>query len=170
MKESKTARYLGKYCVAGAGPHNESCKNSSTTSGISMHEFPKLGNHLRNAWIQFVRRHRMPDWQPSPFSCLCSAHFEEQYFNQRLDLGLQINSDNKTKRLLGRSCAIPTIDTVRSVGTSTTVSKRERRQVMKFCCIYLYWQNICNEIEIKTIGIINRFKNVFNRFFVMQIS
>ncbi|CAB4036724.1 Hypothetical predicted protein, partial [Paramuricea clavata] len=28
------------YCVAG-GPNNESCKNNSTTPGISMHEFPK---------------------------------------------------------------------------------------------------------------------------------
>ncbi|CAB3987393.1 THAP domain-containing 2-like [Paramuricea clavata] len=76
---TKTTKNLGKYCVAGA-PNNESCKNNSTTPGISMHEFPKPGNQLRNLWIKFVRRHRMADWQPSPYSCLCSAHFDPQSF------------------------------------------------------------------------------------------
>ena len=46
---TKTTKSLGKYCVAG-GPNNESCKNNSTTPGISMHEFPKPGNRLRSSW------------------------------------------------------------------------------------------------------------------------
>lgn len=125
---TKTAKYLGKYCVAG-GPNNESCKNNSTTPGISMHEFPKTGNLLRSLWIKFVRRHRMPDWQPSPYSCLCSAHFEQQYFHQRLDLGLEISDNITTKRLLDRSCAVLTIDRVQSVKNEDQVSQRERRQV-----------------------------------------
>ena len=65
-----------------------------------MHEFPKPGNQLRNLWIKFVRRHRMADWQPSPYSCLCSAHFEPQCSHQRLGLGLEICSNITTKRLL----------------------------------------------------------------------
>ena len=55
---TKTTKNLGKYCVAG-DPNNESCKNNSTTPRISMHEFPKPGNQLRNLWIKFVRRHRI---------------------------------------------------------------------------------------------------------------
>ena len=42
----------------------------------------------------------MADWQPSPYSCLCSAHFEPQCFHQRLGLGLEISSNITTKRLL----------------------------------------------------------------------
>jgi hypothetical protein len=70
---TKTTKNLGKYCVAG-GSNNSSCKNNSTTPGISMHEFPKPGNQLRNLWIKFVMRHRMADWQPSPYSCACVLH------------------------------------------------------------------------------------------------
>jgi hypothetical protein len=125
---TKTRKNLGKYCVAG-GSNNESCKNNATTPGISMHEFSKPGNQLWNLWIKFVRRHRMADWQPSPYSCLCSAHFEPQCFHQRLGLGLEISSNITTKRLLDRSCAIPTIDTVEPDRTSHPVSQRERRQV-----------------------------------------
>jgi hypothetical protein len=110
---TKTTKNLGKYIVAG-GSNNWSCKNNSTTPGISMHEFPKPGNQLRNLCIKFVMRHRMADWQPSPYSCLCSAHFEPQCFHQRLGIGLEISSNITTKRLLDRSCAIPTIDTRRT--------------------------------------------------------
>ena len=42
----------------------------------------------------------MPNWQPSSLSCLCSADFEERYFQQRLDLGLEISDNVTTKRLL----------------------------------------------------------------------
>ena len=57
----------------------------------------------------------MPDWQPSSYSCLSSAHFEQRYFYQRLDLGLEISDNIMTNRLLDRSCAVPTSDMVQSV-------------------------------------------------------
>ena len=124
---TKTTKYLGKYCVAG-NSNNESCKNNSSTPGISMHEFPKPGNRLRNLWIQFVKRHR-PNWQPSPYSCLCSAHFEQQCFHQRLDIGVENTNKPTTKRLLDRSYAVRTIDTVQSDRVPYLISPRERRQV-----------------------------------------
>lgn len=126
----KGRKYLGKYCVAG-GPNGASCKNNSSTVGISMHEFPKNGFSLRKAWIKFVQRHRH-NWQPSSYSCLCSAHFEASCFHQRIDANLEDTSTAKTKRLLDRSLAIPTIDTVSSERTSDAVSSRERRQVREY--------------------------------------
>ena len=146
---SKSTKYLGKYCVAG-GPNNESCKNNSTTPGISMHEFPKPGNRLRSLWIKFVRRHRMADWQPSPYSCLCSAHFEQQCFHQRLDLGLEIGSNITTKRLLDRSCAVPTIDTVQSDRNPQLLSQRERRQV-KYCITYTDIHNLICKFHVRLV-------------------
>ena len=93
-----------------------------------MHEFPKKDSSLRKSWIQFVQRHRH-DWQPSAFSCLCSAHFEASCFHNRIDINLEGTSTTRTKRLLDRSLAVPTIDTVSSVRTSDAISSRERRQV-----------------------------------------
>ena len=131
VQAGKGKKHLGKYCVAG-GPNGASCKNNSSTVGISMHEFPKkVDSSLRKAWIKFVQRHRH-NWQPSAYSCLCSAHFEASCFHQRIDVNLEDTSTTKTKRLLDRSMAIPTIDTVSSERTSDAVSSRERRQVREY--------------------------------------
>ena len=40
-----------------------------------MHLFPKSNEKLRNTWIKFVQNHR-PNWQPSAYFALCSAHFK----------------------------------------------------------------------------------------------
>lgn len=132
VQAGKGKKYLGKYCVAG-GPSEASCKNNSSTVGISMHEFlKKVGSSLRKAWIRFVQRPRH-NWQPSSCSCLCSAHFEASCFHQRIDVDLEDTSTAKTKLLLlDRSLAIPTIDTVSSERTSDSVSSRERRQVREY--------------------------------------
>lgn len=124
----KKQKQLGKYCVAG-GPGNVSCKNNSRTIGISMHLFPKSNEKLRNAWIKFVQRHRS-GWQPSPYSVLCSAHFEDRYFTQRLDISLEIGKEARTKRWLDRNVAYPTVDTaIPVVSTTPEISGRERRKV-----------------------------------------
>ena len=123
----KKPKQLGKYCVAG-GPENVSCKNNSTCAEISMHLFPKSNEKMRNVWIKFVQKHR-PNWQPSAYSALCSAHFEAHCFTQRLDLGLEMGGNRtKTKRWLNKE-AYPTIDTVVPVQT-VEISDRERRQVI----------------------------------------
>ena len=127
MEATKENNYLGKYCVAG-GPNEGSCKKNSSIVGTSVHEFPKKDSSLRKSWIQFVQRHRH-DWQPSSHSCLCSAHFEALCFHQRVDINLEETSTTRTKQLLDRSLAIPTIDTVSSERTSDAISSRERRQV-----------------------------------------
>lgn len=127
VRATKEKKYLGKYCVAG-GPNKSSCKNNFLTAGISMHEFPKKDSSLRKSWIQFVQRHRH-DWQPSSYSCLCSAHFEASCFHNRIDINLEGTSTTRTKRLLDRSLAVPTVDTVSSERTSDAISSRERRQV-----------------------------------------
>ena len=124
----RKSKQLGKYCVAG-GPNNESCKNNSSTPGISMHEFPKERSPLQKSWVQFVQRHRR-GWQPSPYSCLCSAHFLPNCYHQTLDMG----EGTKTKRLLDRSSAVPTIDTVSAEPIAAQVSTRERRLVSHCDC------------------------------------
>lgn len=155
----RKAKQYGKYCVAG-GPNNESCKNSSSTPDISMHEFPKERSLLRKQWTQFVQKRRR-DWQPSPYSCLCSAHFEPTCFTQRLDLGIE----SKTKRLLDRSCAVPTIDTASSERTSTVVSPRERRLVSlhyNYKCTYVFDSRVHRFIPV--LILLGRMFNFFRSF------
>jgi hypothetical protein len=82
---------------------------------------------LRNLWTKFVQKHR-PDWQPSTYSALCSAHFESHCFTQRLDIGLEIVNNAKTKRWLNKE-AYPTVDTVVPSQTTREISDREYRKV-----------------------------------------
>ena len=127
----KNKTQLGKYCVAG-GPGNVSCKNNSSTEGISMHTLPKSEGRLRNLWIKFVQRHRGSKWKTSSYSALCSAHFEPQYFLQRPDITvLQLDQDKpfQTKQMLDRKVAHPTIDTVEPERQVRQVSDREQRKV-----------------------------------------
>lgn len=120
----------GKYCSAGA-PNNKSCKNSSTTPQISMHKFPKPGHALRNTWVKFAKKHREDTWQPSSCAYLCSAHFEPHFYQQRTDIDLHEGEMYRTKKMLDRSIAYPTIDTAESEQRTNLLSPRDRRQV---CC------------------------------------
>ncbi|CAB3999731.1 Hypothetical predicted protein [Paramuricea clavata] len=52
-------------------------------------------------------------------------------FHNRIDINLEGTSTTRTKRLLDRSLALPTIDTVSSVRTSDAISSRERRQFLR---------------------------------------
>lgn len=130
VSNKKPKKMLGKYCVAG-GPGNQSCKNNSTTAGISMHVFPKSDHPLRATWIKFIQKHRK-GWQPSASSYVCSAHFESKFFSQRPDI--DINSDIRTKkRMLDREIAYPSTDVAGGVETGNEkelLSPRDRRQVM----------------------------------------
>ena len=128
---AKNKRQLGKYCVA-SGPSNVSCRNSSSTEGISMHTFPKSEGRLRNLWIKFVQRHRGTNWKPSSYSALCSAHFEPKCFLQRPDITvLQLDPGKpfQIKKMLDRKVAYPTIDTVEPERQVRQVSDREQRKV-----------------------------------------
>ena len=82
-KKGASAKSGGFYYVAG-GPNQQSCKNSTSTEGISMHAFPS-DKETRKKWVDFVRRHR-PHFQPTRYSALCSIHFEAQCFNQMFSL------------------------------------------------------------------------------------
>lgn len=106
MRKGVTAKSGGLYCVAG-GPNLQSCKNSWSSEGISMHLFPK-DPEIRKKWVAFVRRHRA-DFEPTRTSALCSIHFEASCFQQRFTLAkLGGESSLPTKRRLERD-AIPTI-------------------------------------------------------------
>ena len=129
LSSQKKPKQLGKYCVAG-GPGMASCKNNSLSTGISMHLFPKSNEKLRNLWVKFVQRHR-PDWHASAYSALCSAHFENHCFTQRLDTGLEIGNNSKTKWWLNKD-AYPTVDTVVPSQTTREISDREHRKVCKY--------------------------------------
>ncbi len=77
---ANTRKRGGNYCRT-AGPNKVSCKNSSYTSGISMHYFPK-NEAVRKKWMNFVRKHRK-DFVASQKSCLCSAHFDQNCYKSR---------------------------------------------------------------------------------------
>ena len=118
QKKGALAKSGGFYCVAG-GPNQQSCKNSTSTEGISMHAFPS-DKETRKKWVDFVRRHR----QPTRYSAHCSIHFEAQCFNRMFslaDLKGESGSSSfaKLKRRLEKG-SIPTIN------AQTNPSKRNQ--------------------------------------------
>ena len=129
-KKGASAKSGGFYCVAG-GPNRQSCKNSTSTEGISMHVFPS-DEETRKKWVDFVRRHR-PDFQPTRYSALCSIHFEAQCFNRMFSLAdLESESGSssmtKSKRRLEKG-SIPTIHAANEPPQKESVSERCHRQV-----------------------------------------
>ena len=73
-----------RHCVAG-DPGSTSCTNTGYTPGIKMHQFPK-DDAVRQKWVKFVQRHRLSFKNPSKYSSLCSAHFEDTcYFRPQTD-------------------------------------------------------------------------------------
>ena len=44
-----------------------------------MHQFPK-DEVVRQKWVKFVQRHRLSFKNPSKYSSLCSAHFEDTFY------------------------------------------------------------------------------------------
>ncbi|EDO25800.1 predicted protein, partial [Nematostella vectensis] len=125
-RESKTCdgdprdkrKNKGRFCVAGL-PNNVSCKNTSYTDNISMHNFPK-DRKLRHEWEKFVRKHR-PDFRARGDNIsLCSDHFKKEcYDGPKLNVGnLKFN-----RRLIPGS--IPTEDGCKK--TEEEPSAREQR-------------------------------------------
>ncbi|XP_041982452.1 uncharacterized protein LOC121735623 [Aricia agestis] len=60
------------------------CKNYISKvkkpQGITYHVFPR-NKRLKDSWILMIRKARGDsDWNPTPFSTVCSAHFDEQDF------------------------------------------------------------------------------------------
>ncbi|XP_044176984.1 uncharacterized protein LOC122959630 isoform X1 [Acropora millepora] len=58
----KAVQTGGRYCVVGA-PNNQSCRNTSYTPGITMHQFP-LDPKIRSQWVKFVQHHRVDFGEP----------------------------------------------------------------------------------------------------------
>ena len=116
----------GKFCIAG-GPNNVSCTNTSYTKGISMHIFPK-NEELRKKWVQFVKKHRVDEFNPAT-SSLCSAHFAMDAYERNYSIDLDIDPTNKLRRFLKRD-AIPTIDCAIQP-KEQGISLREKRIVSK---------------------------------------
>lgn len=78
----------------------------------------------------------------SAYSALRSAHFESRCFTQRLDIGLEIGNNTKTKRWLNKD-TYPTVDTVVLSETRSEVSDREHGKVntinsqWQYCVFYI---------------------------------
>ena len=95
---------MGKRCVA------MFCGNSHKT-GHSMHEFPKgEGNaHVARLWTKFVNVKRK-DFKPTPYSCLCSAHFESSQYHRNYLLAESLGTFQTKKCLIDG--AVPTIQPI----------------------------------------------------------
>ena len=125
MAMQPTKKRGGLYCVCG-GRSGVSCTNSASTPGISMHKFPskekKAG--LWKLWVQFVRKHR-PNFTPTLYSAVCSAHFERSCYPLRYSL--DVPSPLKPKLCYLKPDSVPTIDTV--VPDNLQKSARKQRKV-----------------------------------------
>ena len=127
----KAVKRGGRFCVCG-GPGGLSCKNTTHTPGIIMYKFPseKTRAEERRLWTRFVRRH-WANFSPTPYSVVCSAHFEPSCYPQCYSIDIPEHLRPKAKYL--KPDAVPTIDAV-VVGLgadmkTTPVSKREDRRV-----------------------------------------
>ena len=126
MAEIRKKKRGGRFCVAGA-PNQQSCKNTSYSPGITMHQFPS-DPVLRRKWVKFVQRHRHDFHDPSKYASLCSVHFEESCFTRRLStLPGEEDSNVKMNRVLVKG-SVPTRDTT-AISTPEPVSERQRRKV-----------------------------------------
>ena len=131
----KEVRRGGRYCVAGA-PNKQSCRNTSYTPGIRMHQFPN-DPVLRGKWVQFVRRHRA-DFNPtSKYVALCSAHFEDSCYERR---SLLSDVESNMRSFLKKG-SIPTRDAV-TPSAPEVLSERSKRQVRNICCIRSLSQHV----------------------------
>ena len=126
MADAKKRARGGKYCCAGA-PNGISCKNSSHTQGISMHNFPK-NEKQRKLWVQFVRRHRA-GFTPSSSSALCSIHFKPTDFVRRVDISLESTTSDMTRQRRLEIGVVPSIDAAGSAPVTVLSERDQRRQV-----------------------------------------
>ena len=60
----------------------QDCDSTSSSRGISLHQFPKSDPELQH-WIDFVKENKFPGWQPRSSSRLCSLHFRATEYNGR---------------------------------------------------------------------------------------
>ncbi|KAL9970830.1 hypothetical protein ACROYT_G023277 [Oculina patagonica] len=130
MAESggKPIRRGGRYCVAGA-PNKQSCKNTSYTPGIKMHQFPTDAK-VRAQWVKFVQRHRVDFGEPvNKHSALCSAHFEPSCYSTSFGLSLEGMEEWKRNKVLIKG-SIPTKHTVLQA-IPEEPSDRKRRQLRR---------------------------------------
>ena len=67
------------YCVAA------NCNNSQTTPGITMHELQCNRPAVRRKWIKFIQFKRADFLAALPHTHLCSEHFSECYFANRME-------------------------------------------------------------------------------------
>ena len=86
---------MGKRCVVfGCG--------STAEKGVSLHNFPKEPNRLRQ-WIQFVQRTRK--WTGTPQKCqICTKHFEKEAIANYLEVEMEL-----ADKVILNDNAVPTV-------------------------------------------------------------
>ena len=114
---------MGKRCVV-AG-----CSNTHK-DGVSLFKFPS-DKKLRREWIRQVQRTRAKWKDPGEYSCVCSAHFAEDYFQAISSMCQKVGL--KMKQML-KPDAVPTIfprpsDTKIHKRVSSAYKKREHIRV-----------------------------------------
>ena len=138
-ERKKAVKAGGRYCVAGA-PNKESCKNTSYTSGISMHTFPTEPS-VRSQWVKFVQKHRADFGEPvSKYAALCSAHFEKTCFEN--DMAWSMGFAKRRDLIVG---SIPTRDTVIPEGPEV-LSERQKRQVSEHFAYFHVLASLINSM------------------------
>ena len=90
---------MSAYCVAA------NCNNSQTTSGITMHEFPRNRPAVRRKRIKFIQFKRA-DFLAAPHHAhLCSKHFSECDFANPIEYHMGFASKlTRCSGTLSKSC------------------------------------------------------------------
>ena len=148
-----------KRCVAGG------C-SSTHRDGLHLYKFPN-DPELKKKWAYQVKRTR-DKWEPTPYSYLCSKHFEENCFQPYCQLAESMGV-GKVRKLL-KADAVPSIfdkpsKIKRTISTSalveptakkrrTAVEKRERSRVLilhyslyLICFLYRSFKNYAKKLK-----------------------
>lgn len=95
---------------------------------ISMHKFPNKRKNPKEwrMWTRFVRKHR-PNFPPTEFSVICSAHFEPFFYSQRYSFG--IPSPLKPRSIYLNPGSVPSVDSVIPQELFKLIPESARRQI-----------------------------------------
>ena len=137
-KTPKAKRRGGRYCIAGT-PNQQSCKNTSFTPGIRMHQFPSDPS-VRAQWVRFVRRHRHDYKDPtSKYASLCSAHFDESCYERKMSVVSSVKKEYKLEmRVFKIDCRANERFCYPSITRKDKPARKEEGK--NFICLHAYFR------------------------------
>ena len=142
----KAVQRAGRDCVAGA-TNNQSCRNTSYTPEITMHQFP-LDRKIRSQSVKFLR-HSIDFGEPiNKYASQCLVHFEPSCYPMRLRLSLQGTQETKWNKVLIEG-SIPTRATaVPAINQEPTDHAKRQVSCFVYAVVLLRFYLVSNNLDV----------------------